>query len=45
MSVSPKGQPIEKLPAEGKYKKADIYSSAGTVADSELQPIGVSVSL
>jgi hypothetical protein len=21
MSVSPKGQPIEKLPAEGKYKK------------------------
>jgi hypothetical protein len=38
MNVSPERQPIEKLKPKVN-KKANIYSSAGTEADSALQPI------
>jgi hypothetical protein len=38
MNLLPERQPIEKQKMKIK-QKADICSSAGTVADSELQPI------
>ena len=45
ITFSPEPQPIEKQKMKIK-QKADIYSSAETIADRELQPIGIpSVSL